>query len=134
MRVYVDTNPYIDVFEDRKNHLLDLGELSFQMFRRIRENKYELVVSDWLEKELENNEHLDEYEDFIKELGGEGVKIYKTETDIKDKEEANKYQNKADALHAILARKMNADILITRNDKDFIEVQDIIEIGWPREL
>ena len=38
-----------------------------------------------------------------------------------------------DTLHAVLSNKMNA-ILITRNLKDFEELQDLVELSLPENI
>jgi predicted nucleic acid-binding protein len=133
MRVYVDTNCYIDIFEDRKNGYIDLAEFSFQVFRRIRKRKDILIISDWLEAELKNNNHLADYQDFIKGLKEESVGVEEIKTDEDDKKKARNYPKRADALHAILAAKANTDLLVTNNIQDFLEVQKLVKICMPRE-
>jgi hypothetical protein len=133
VRVYVDTNCYIDIFENRYDGYIPLAEFSYQVFRRIRERGDILIVSDWLEYELEYNGHLDNYRGFIKDLEKDGVKVVYIKKTAKDKENARCYQNKADALHAILAANSNTDLLVTHNIKDFLEFKDMVKICPPRE-
>ena len=133
MRVYVDTNCYIDIFENRYDGYIPLAEFSYQVFRRIRERGDSLIVSEWLEHELDYNGHLDNYKDFIKDLKKDGVEVVHIKKTAEDKEKARSYQNKGDALQAILAAKANADALVTHNIKDFIETEDLVKICPPRE-
>lgn len=134
MRVYVDTNCYMDIFENRYDGYIPLAEFSYQVFRRIRERGDTLIVSDWLEHELDYNGHLDNYKAFIRDLKKDGVEVVHVKKTVGDKDRARGYQHKGDALHAILANKSIGDVLVTHNDRDFDEVKDLVKICPPREF
>ena len=116
MKVYCDTNIFIDYFKSRKDRLRPLADFAFEFFSKGWNCHFKLIVSDWLMKELKHhlseeqiNEILDMYKSkdkliFVKEEQG-------------DREKAKEIppENWDDALHAILANKADADYLVTRN-------------------
>lgn len=55
MRVYCDTNVYLDFFLGRKDYLRHLDEFAYQIFRRVKDGGLTLIVSDHLLYELKNN-------------------------------------------------------------------------------
>lgn len=133
-KLYVDTNIYRDLFEGRKDKFRDLGEFALNVFRKIREGQYSLVISDWVIEELRKGNHEDRINEFIKSFESDKViKIVRTDEDEKQARDLSK-SNYPDALHVILAKKGNAIYLVTRNIQDFAEFRNLIEIKIPEEL
>ena len=133
-RIYCDTCVYIDLFEGRKDRFRDLGEFALSVFRQVRNKQYKLVISDWLLKELEKQDHHNNFRDLVKSF--EAEHLINLELTSEDEKEARKLSstNLPDAKHVILAKKANAIYLVTRNVQDFSEFRDIIEIVLPESL
>ncbi len=136
MKIYCDTNIYLDFFLGRKDYLRPLDEFAFQIFRRVGEGEFTLIISDHLLYELENN--LDD-ESKITELleplnrKGKIIKVTKTRKDIIKAKEISQEHWK-DALHAILANKAKAVYLLTRNIKDYVGCEHLVEIKFPESI
>ena len=131
-KIYADTCVYIDLFEGRKDKFRDLGEFALEVFRKVRDKQYKLVISDWLMEELRKKNHEENFLSLVRTF--EKEQIIETEKTKEDVATARKTNNPPDALHVILARKANAVYLVTRNVKDFAEFRDIIEIVLPESL
>jgi len=120
---YCDTCIYRDYVEKRKGRWVDFAEEAAKLFHAMEEGKYELVVSDHLETQLIQQGFHPQYAELLKRIGDKNVvKVTQTEEDrVKASQAAassgrNEYE---DALHAELAIKGGADVLITRNINDF---------------
>lgn len=136
MRIYCDTCIYLDLFEGRKDYLRPLDEFAYQIFRRVENGEFTLIISDHLLYELKNN--LDD-ESKITELleplnkKGKIIKVTKTREDILKAKEISQ-ENWKDALHAILANKAKAVYLLTRNIKDYADCKHLVEIKFPENI
>jgi predicted nucleic acid-binding protein len=135
MRIYIDTNIFLDYLLGRKDKFRDLGLIAFELFRKIIQEKHEIIISDILIKELEFNTEKDKLKGIYDWLG-KANKIIKTKTEKGDKLKAIKISKKqtlprSDCLHSILAKKEKADLIITRNIKDF---PDLVETILPESL
>ena len=116
MRIYVDTNIYLDYFLNRTDRLRPLGDFAFELFRRTISCEFEIILSDWVEQELKNNNATEQLRKLKEELKHKLITITTTKEDIN---QAKKVKPFEDSLHAILAEKAKAKYLITRNIKDF---------------
>ena len=116
MKIYVDTNIYLDYFLNRNDSLRPLGDFAFELFRRTRSCEFEIILSDWVEQELENNNAIQQLIKLKEELKHKLITITTTKEDIN---QAKKIKPFEDSLHAILAQKAKATHIITRNIKDF---------------
>ncbi len=120
MKVYVDTNVYLDFILNRSDKLRPLGELASQFFRRALDCEFEIVVSNHVISELKKNDIKDdELEDLWLWLKS---KIVKVGVSFEDEERARTLHRSGllhfqDALHYSIAQKVKAIILT--NDKDF---------------
>ncbi len=134
LKIYVDTNVYMDLFEGRKDKFRDLGEFALNVFRRVREGQYCLVISDWVIEEFKKFRDPKEIEGLLDGLKKEH--LVRITTTSEDKREARRLSsnNFPDALHVVLAKKSNCFYLVTRNIQDFAEFQKYIEIAIPEEL
>ena len=139
LKIYVDTNVYMDLFEGRKDKFRDLGEFALNVFRKVREGHYCLVISDWVIDEFQKFRDPKEIEKLLEGLKAEH--LVRITTTPEDKREARKLSsnNFPDALHMVLAKKGNCYYLVTRNLQDFAEFQNYmksanIEIAMPEEL
>jgi predicted nucleic acid-binding protein len=124
----------VDLFEGRKKKFRDWDEFALNVFRKVREKRYKLIISDWLLDELKKRNHDQNFNELIKTFEKEN--IIQVEVTPEDKKEARvlSSSNYPDALHVVLAKRANAIYLVTRNLKDFEEFRDIIEIVLPQSL
>ena len=129
--IYIDTNVWIDFFLNRKDKLRPLGDFAHELLIKTTQCKYNIVISDWLLKELTKTNHINSYKELEKQLLNLN-KIEYIKTDYKDISYAKKEKHWHDALHEILAIKSNALYLVTRNLKDF--KGDDITIIYPENL
>ena len=52
IRIYVDTNVYLDLFLGRSSKFQSLADFAVFTFNQVRAGKYQLVVSDWVIEEF----------------------------------------------------------------------------------
>lgn len=140
--VYCDANVYLDyILPDRKNRFKDFGHCAMDFFDRTIKCEFEIVVSDWALKETKK--HLDSFfnwalfKDLMKSLK-EAKKIVQVSTAREDWRQARKRCTKdshlEDNLHAILAHKAGAKIIVTRDLAGFSDARDLIEARFPEDL
>ena len=132
IKVYCDTNIFIDYLDERTDRLRPLKDFAFEFFSKGWNCAFKLIISDWLLKELRRNlkeEQIEEILDRFKEKD----KLIEIKEEKGDREKARKIstENWDDALHAILANKAGADYLATRNIKDFIGCEKLVEVVLP---
>ena len=136
MKIYCDTNIYLDFFLGRRDYLRPLGEFAYQIFKRVEEGEFTLIISDHLLYELKNNlEDENKITELLQPLNKKGkiIKITKTKEDVLNAKEISKEHWK-DALHAILANKAKAVYLLTRNIKDYAGCEHLVEIKFPENI
>jgi len=136
MRIYCDTCIYIDLFEGRKDYLRPLDEFAYQIFRRVENGEFTLIISDHLLYELENNlDDKSKITELLEPLNKKGkiIKVTKTGEDVLKAKEISQ-ENWKDALHAILANKAKAVYLLTRNIKDYADCKHLVEIKFPENI
>lgn len=135
-RIYCDTNIYLDFFLGRTDYLRPLNEFAYQIFRRVEQGEFNLIISDHLLYELKRNlKDLDKIPQLLDPLDKKGriIKIYHSKEDeLKAKEISKKHWK--DALHAILANKAKAIYLLTRNIKDYSGCEHLVEIRFPESI
>lgn len=136
--IYIDTNVYLDYFEGRTDKFRPLGEFAYQIFQRTLSCEFRIIISTTLVKELENNIQKQRIYEFLGELE-EKDKIVNGVIMKEDKERAQGIVRERktpfnDTLHVVIANRMKADYFITRNVKDFIELQDFVKILLPEHL
>ena len=132
MRFYVDTSIWMDLCENRKGFRDEpLDRYAFLFFLHVLDN-HTLIVSDVLVQELGKY-----YSD--PEIGAmlRPFNIIRVRTSSKQGNAAEKLMRErgvplGDALHAVLARDMNA-VLVTR-DKHFALLIDVVESKKPEEI
>lgn len=132
-KFYLDTNIWLDYFENRSDGLRPLGEFAFQFLKNCINSDCKIYYSNFvlfeLKTKLSENDFFKKV-DFAKE---NLVFIESTNENWKQAQILNKSANLhlADALHLVLA-KNNSCILITR-DKHFDSLE-LIEIKKPEEV
>jgi len=126
-RIYVDTNIYIDLFENRSDKLVPWAEFAHQLFERTISCEFEIISSAWILKELKKNGYKKQAEELFNKLSKNRKLIY-LEVRKHNKKEARKVKgvHYDDNLHYVMAKKGKAEIIVTRNWKDFYEFKDII--------
>jgi len=136
--VYIDTNVYIDYFLNRTDKLRPLGDFAFNLIKKIVIEEYKLIISDLVILELEHNG----FEKQVKILL-EKLKENNNLTFVTSIEEDNVKTNKIvkerktsfnDTKHAIMANRAKADYFVTRNVKDFEDLNDIVYPIYPENL
>jgi predicted nucleic acid-binding protein len=127
--VYCDTNVYLDYFLNRKhaNH-------SFSVFSESLSCKFKIAISDWVLYELKSYLNPEATTILFGELKKKNkfVIVQKTDADIEQAKTFSKHFQ--DPLHAILAKKAGADVLVTRNIQDFVCVSHLIDIKFPENI
>ena len=136
-RYYVDTNIWIDFWEDRSDRLRPLGEFAFQFFRNAMEHKHTVCYSRLVVNELKRkfSEEVIEKELFnpLRKAGVlEETSISKKQMDEAKRLASEKNVPFGDALHAILSRDNNA-VLVSR-DIHYDMLQDIVKVCKPEEV
>jgi len=127
-RIYLDTNVIMDF-------LLGRDSSAFDLLNKALECKYFIIISDLVLKELKYQNLENESANFIKLLSGVNkIKIFRVSKE--DKINAKlllKQTHYADAVHKILAKRLEVDYLVTKNIKDFVHFKDI-DVKKPDEL
>lgn len=134
-RIYCDTNIYLDFLLGRTDYMRPLNEFAYQIFRRVEQGEFNLIISDHLLYELENNLDADKIARLLEPLAEKGkiVKIYKSREDVLKANEISREHWK-DALHAILANKAKAIYLLTRNIRHYAGCEHLVEIKLPESV
>ncbi len=130
MRIYVDTNVYLDYLLERENKSgQSLDDIAFEVLRRARSCEFEIVLSDHVLNELYRQVDVEQAEML---WGMLKKKIVPVQTEQQDIDLARTLPTHvADALHIVLARKMGAEIVVTRNVADF---RDLMETKRPEDI
>jgi len=133
MLVYVDTNVFLDFLRDRENEFGgSLGKRAEEFFRRVREGEFDIVVSDWVKKELSNHLENGEERMLFSMLEDSIVEASYSDEDWERAERIDE-QEADDVLHAVIADNVGADLVTTQNITDYRNV-DFIEVKKPRDV
>ena len=112
MKLYIDTNVYLDYFLDRKK-----SEYAFRLFKKSLACRFHIIISDQVLAELYRQIEYSEIK-FLFELLKHKMIFVKSE--ISDEIYAKTIPTHfEDALHIALAKKSGADTIVTNNTKDF---------------
>lgn len=136
--IYIDTNVFMDYFDNITDYLRPLGEFVFRLLQKSAECKFNIIISSLILEELFYNSYENKIKELLPGFNAKG-KIIQAEITKTDVELARKICNERkthfnDTLHAIIAQRMNAKYLVTRNVKDFINIPDIIKVVLPEYL
>ncbi len=123
-----------DLHENRKDKSKQLGELAFELFRKIRVNKDRILYSDFVIEELSHAYDRQAINKIFKDVS---ELLEKAEINMEQVKEAADLSTRlkipfGDALHGILARDNDA-VMVTR-DRHFRKLKDKITIRKPEEL
>lgn len=134
MRVYADTNVYLDYCKGRTSKLRPFDDFAHTFFSRGWECLFHLVISDWIIEELEKfalKEDINIVLEYFREKG----KLIEITYDGADVEKAKRMsRNWTDSLHVVLAMKAGCDMIATRNIKDFLPFSSKICISHPESI
>ena len=134
MKLYIDTNIFLDYLLERKNlNGKDISLPAQRLFYRAMSCEFFIIVSDHTANELNKNLNIEKARMRIEFLKKKIVMVYTTEEDIIEAKRLSRL-NINDALHAVLAKKYEADYLITRNLKDFEEFSSYIKSKAPENI
>jgi len=135
MRFYIDTNIWVDWFEDRKGfHEELLGEYAEKLFTIIREQRHIIIVTNLILFELESDFSMDEINGMMRSFK-EQIQHVQIGKDINNRAKVISNERnipKGDVIHALVAKEQNA-LLITR-DMHYYKLLDIINFYRPEEL
>lgn len=136
--IYIDTNIYLDYWENRIDKMRPLGEFAYNVIKRAISCEFIVVISNLLLQELGN--HLNQqninkiFEDLNRFSKLELVAVL--EDEIKEARIlAQKLDTgKNDAIHALVAKRAGAKYIVTRNLKDFEGMSDLIQPILPENI
>ncbi len=132
LKVYCDTNIFIDYFDERTDRLRPLKDFAFEFFSNGWNCKFNLIISDWLLKELRNNLKEEQIQEILDRFRKKDKLIFiKEEKGDREKARNISKENWDDALHAILANKAEVDYLATRNIKHYVGCEELVKIVLP---
>lgn len=136
--IYIDSNCYIDYFENRTDKLRPLGEFAYSLIRKTIECEYKIIISSLIIDELKFNSYENNIKELIKVLK-EVKKIAYIRESEKDEQESRKLKRERksplnDTKHVVIARRAKVKFLVTRNMKDFEELLDLVELKYPENL
>ncbi len=129
--IYVDTNVYLDFLLDERPK--SFAEDAFQLFSRTLRCEFEILLSKKIKTELRPNIH-DKESSFLFTMLEPKLRLIDATTDDLNEAKALDPIDTADALHAILAKKHGAAIVVTQNMKHFLKFSKIIRAIKPSEL
>ncbi|MGV8171657.1 MAG: type II toxin-antitoxin system VapC family toxin [Candidatus Woesearchaeota archaeon] len=134
LKIYCDTNVFLDYLDNRSDRLRPLGLFAFEFFSRGWDCLFQLVVSDWTLTELRkysSQKDIDELLGYFKEKN----KLFVANCSPRDFDEAKKMSSHwQDALHFLMAKKMNCDKLVTRDKEGFSAFSSKIDICYPESV
>jgi len=135
VRIYLDTNIYLDYCEKRSDGIRPLQEFAFNVFRRSLECEFEIAISNVVIKEIVESKLKNKatFDMLIAELKAK-KKLFYFEEKFEEVSKAKSYENWKDALHAIIAKRAKCSFIVTRNMTDFLEFGDILEPKLPEQL
>ncbi|MFH1586568.1 MAG: PIN domain-containing protein [Candidatus Diapherotrites archaeon] len=136
--IYLDTNIWIDFWENRSDGLRPLGEFAFNVLKRAYNCEFKVVVSSILMAELKFNYGAETVMEMLKDLRRSKKHIY-IYADKEHNKSALEYSKKTgigfnDCLHAVLAKARGCDCLVTQNMKHFERLEFLIKPKFPGDL
>lgn len=134
MKLYIDTNIFLDYFFERKNLAgKDISVPAQKLFYRAISCEFFIVYSDHTATELNKVVSGEQIRMLFGFLKKKTIMITTLPEDIICAQKLNS-TNYSDALHAVLAKRSESDYLITRNIKDFEEFSRIIKSRAPENI
>lgn len=132
--LYLDANIFINIINDEKNTFgEDLAKSVVKLLFNAINCKYHLAISTWTLQEV-NHKVKDEQIQMIFQLIKKKVIPIKYDETEKELAKQRSPNNWNDALHIILAEKIKADVIVTRNISDFIKIGTKISLKRPENV
>lgn len=129
--LYIDTNIFIDLAEQRVNKDgKDISNPASKLFFDTFSCKYHIAISTWTLKQIYQNIEVEKIKMLFEILKKKIVKVGYDGEDIK-KAKSKSSDNFEDAMHIVIAEKVIADMIITRNVDHFIKIGTKIPIEKP---
>ena len=131
LKIYCDTNIFLDYLEQRSDNIRPLYEFAYLFFSKGWNCHFNIVVSDWLMEELKRHQTDEKIEEVLGEFKKKNKVIFvKREKSDMDKARSMG-DNWDDALHAVLAKKADADFLVTRNLRHYVGCETLVRVVLP---
>lgn len=129
--LYIDTNIFIDLTEQRVNKDgKDISDSASKLFFDTFSCKYHIAISTWTLKQIYQNIEVEKIKMLFEMLKKKIVKVSYDEEDVK-KAKSRSSDNFEDAMHIVIAEKVNADMIVTRNVGHFIKIGTKIPVEKP---
>ncbi len=137
MRIYLDSNVFISLFErETGKNIRGLFVEAEVFFDKVVEEEHCIVLSDWFFTEVRKITYLTN-EEIIGFFEKNNVKI-EVVPKMDDYRVATKFSSlgihSADAIHIALALHFKCDCIVTFNLKDFRKAEHLIRISEPGEF
>jgi len=129
--IYLDTNVYLDLYFGRKGSLTTL-----RIFKRTLGCEFKIVFSDWNMYEItKSGVDLKELRIFFDSIDKRGkmIKVYRAENDVQEAKKISP-EHFQDPLHAILAKKGGAELLITSDANGFNNCKHLVQTQLPENI
>ncbi|VVB81852.1 PIN domain protein [uncultured archaeon] len=121
MKIYVDTNVFLDYLLERKNKQgKDLSGPAFSVFKRAVSCEFYIILSNHLLNELHRMIKEDDTRMLLNFLNKKIITV------------EDEHEHKGDEKHAVLAINAGADLIVTRNKNHFLNFS--IKAVLPEEL
>ena len=138
MRIYLDSNVFISLMNreiGRGFRGLFIEAEAF--FRKAKDERHTILLSDLFFTEVENNIYLSK-EEIIAYIKNMGVTIEiimpKSEHAIHIREFMKRGLHRLDSMHAAFARLGKCNCIVTFNKKDFDKIKDLIPVFEPSDF
>ncbi|MFH0862734.1 MAG: type II toxin-antitoxin system VapC family toxin [Candidatus Altiarchaeota archaeon] len=127
--VYLDTCILMDYFLDRRG-----SDVAWDILSRSLNCEFKLVLSDWLLCELEQHVPSAGLKGFFGLFRSKDKFVlvrHTPEEVVQAKAISDHFQ---DPLHALLAKKAGADLLVTANIQHFASCRDLVKAVFPEDV
>jgi predicted nucleic acid-binding protein len=133
MKFYLDTNIWLDYFQNRSSGLLPIGEFAFIFLKKAIELDIPIYYSDLILDELSRVSKNHSKNEIIQATNKKAIFIKTTNQDLIVAKQINKLKkiHFADALHIAIAKRLDATII--SRDKHFYSI-DLTDVYLPEEV
>lgn len=136
--IYIDTNIYLDYWENRIDKMRPLGEFAYNVIKRAVNCEFVVITSDLVFKELGNWMNQQSINKIFENLKF-SKKLEVAAAFDSEREKVMALANERgtginDATHAVIAKRAGAKYLITRNIKDFENLSDFVQAILPEYI
>ena len=137
MRIYLDSNVFISLMNlEIGRGIRGLFVEAEAFFRKAKDEKHTLLLSNLFFREVENKIFLNKNEvtDYIVKSGVRIEIISIQEKTVLTSEFTSKGLHHLDAVHVALAKAVKCDCIVTFNKKDFDKINGLIPVFEPSDL